>query len=139
MSVEKDYFEGRSVEITDLNKDERSRLRPIVGATLLASVLGALILYLAFYPRSVKAEETKPAPVYVAHIGSNRLSLFQDACALGDWFATWKKAQWFYQGRNFDACWKIQRDADDLYVYTVDANGDAGSIPLAMFHKDEDV
>lgn len=134
MSDQKQYFpDGHYVEWTDLNKDERSRLRPIVGAVIAAILIfGSLI-----YAVRAWAEGASPSTVLVAEVGENRLSIFQDTCALGGWFATWKKALWFYRGRNVDACWTIRRSADDgqYYADTVDADGDTGSIPMAMFRK----
>ena len=121
--------------IEQQTKEERATLAQRVIAVL--GVICALVL--VALATNAAAEEGKPATL-VAVVGENRLFLFPDPCPLGGWFATWKKAQWFYEGKPVEACWRAQRHGDGyVYADTVDAEGDAGAIPIAMFRKQEGV
>lgn len=108
----------------------RQYLRRIVGGLLVVAFLLFTVIW------ATKAHAADPSGAFVADIGTSKLFLYQEPCALGGWFSKWKKGTWQVEGKLFDACWKLQRDADDqVYVHTVDADGDAGSVPARMFKK----
>ena len=60
----KDYFQGQHVEMTDLNKDDRSRLRPIVGAVIAAMLIGSVLLYAAMAWTAPKAQGPQECVLY---------------------------------------------------------------------------
>lgn len=113
------------------SREARSYLRRLAGFVL---------LLIAVSCTSIVATKAYGAdmPTYVAEMGENKLFIFAEPCALGGWFTTWRKARWLFQGKSFESCWKLQRNADgDLYVHTVDTSGDAGMVPLGAFRKQE--
>lgn len=64
----------RTVELTSLNKDDRGRLREIVGAVLAASFIGSLLIYAV----SSLAEEI---PVHVVDQQMVKMRLLSSPCA----------------------------------------------------------
>lgn len=70
----KDYFEGKHVEWTDLNKDEREKLRPIVGGILVAVFLFLVLLFV--FP--VRATEI---PMHVIERQGVSIRLMRGPCA----------------------------------------------------------
>lgn len=110
----------------------RAYLRRIAGVVLCGALLVATVIW------ATKAYPEEPQAVaFVAEAGDNKLFIFPDPCPLGGWFEKWKKARWVFNGQSFEACWRIQRDGDGLYVHTVDAAGDAGVMPVDLFKKVE--
>lgn len=81
--------------------------------------------------------ETAQKPTSVAEIGGgNKLFIFHEPCPLGPWFTKWQKGRWIFAGKPYDACWRIERDANDnIVIKTVDDNGDTGSVPAQIFKK----
>jgi hypothetical protein len=65
--------------------------------------------------------------------GSDKLTITEQPCDIGPWFKEWKKATWYYQGRVFEACWRVMGNA----VMTIDSAGDLGAMPMQAFKKDE--
>lgn len=98
--------------------------------------LPVLVFFFCF-PTMAGAEAAPPP--FAAQLGQNRLVIYPEACTLGGWFAIWKKAQWFYNGKHYEACWRVQRDQQGLSVKTVDSEGEVGSVPLTMFKAEQGV
>lgn len=73
MAYDTEWSEGKRVEVTDLNKDDRSRLRPIVGAVLAAMLIGGSLIYAV----RAWAEEI---PVHVYEDEGVALQLFAAPC-----------------------------------------------------------
>lgn len=83
----------------------------------------AAILFL--FPMPAKAD-------YSVGNGDNKLTLTDKPCQLGGWFTGWLIAKMTYQGKKYDACWKLQGST----VVVVDSNGDMSNVPAQHFKKD---
>ena len=95
-----------------------------VGLCVLSLIVAAVLA-----PRAWAQDDSMEATA-----GGLRLVIHKDACQLGGWFKEWKKAEWYVNGQEVAACWRlIQRPDGSLSVSTVDAAGDPGSMPLSMF------
>lgn len=111
---------------SDDAKNARCYLRRIACGAIVLFVVACTATY---YTKAHAADSA----TLVAEIEGNKLFLFHEPCSLGGWFTKWKKARWDYEGKSFEACWRLQLGPDGLYVETVDANGDAGSVPTPFF------
>lgn len=122
---ETDWFEGYGVEPA-----QRLTVLPwLLWALLLAAMVAGMA-----YCSMASADE--PNVTFVAEVGENKLFIFPEPCTLGGWFEKWRKARWVFDGQSFEACWKLQRDHEgNIQVHTVDAAGDAGSVPVGYFKK----
>ena len=71
----------------------------------------------------------------------NKLTLLSEPCQLGPWFSNWKRAVYLWGGQTVEACWTGQNAPPPLgpTVYTIDAQGEIGSISVGLFRKDEPV
>lgn len=127
MSDDKEYFSGRHVELTDLSREDRSRLRPIVGAVIAAMLIGGLLLYAVSY-----AEETRRFSV---EDQNGKLTIDAKPCVVGGWFEKWKSASWFYQGKSYEACWTVQNGV----VVVIDSTGIVSAIPREVFKREEGI
>lgn len=96
-----------------------------------------LIVVVFCWPSILFADEA--APTFVAQMGDNKVYLYPAPCPLGGWFAEWRKAQWLYQGKFYESCWRLQRTEQGVFVHTVDANGDVGSLPASIFKKAQQI
>jgi hypothetical protein len=72
---------------------------------------------------------------YSVSNGNNRLTLTDKPCQLGGWFTGWKIARMIYEGKPYEACWRIQGET----VVVVDSNGDMSNVPARAFKKDVEV
>lgn len=63
----------------------------------------------------------------------NWVKLGDEACAASQWLQKdWKKAELFYEGRQYKACWRLV----DAQVYLLDAAGDVSVIPAQFFKRE---
>ena len=84
--------------------------------------------------------DAKAADTYTLRIGDHSVTLMQEPCDIGGWFKDWKKAQWIYEGKRYEACWRVQQGAQgNPVVHTIDSAGDVGTLPMQGFRKDEAV
>lgn len=72
---------------------------------------------------------------YSVSNGNNRLTLTDKDCQLGGWFKGWKVARMVYDGKTYEACWKLQGET----VVVVDSAGDMSNVPAQAFKKDVEV
>lgn len=130
----KDYFQGEVLDLYNGEvKEERLRKRNII-LWIMAALLIALPLL--FWAKKAFAD-TNMSFVYPG--SSNKVTLFQEPCRLGEWFKDWKRAVFLWNEKTFDACWRLQRTQQGMVVYTIDADGEVGEIPAFAFKKDEGV
>lgn len=107
-------------------KEERAHVRVWVGRILvLLAVLVTTVYATGAYADtySVKAQN------------GDSITLMDTPCTQGEWFKLWKAARFVYQGRSFEACWRVE----DTMVLVLDAEGDLSSVPMQAFSKDEGV
>lgn len=128
MSPDTRWFHDKRVELTDLSREDRSRLRPIVGAVIAAILIFGTLLYAV---RSY-AEETRRFSV---EDQNGKLTIEAKACSLGGWFASWRSARWFYQGKPYEACWSVQNGV----VVVIDSTGIVSAIPREAFKREEGI
>ena|SRR3990167_1260323 len=132
--------ERSRIELTDLSKDDRSRLRPIAGACA-AGALVAALLYLAFWPSKAQAAEVfrdkddrgGPAVLKLSDKPCTnakvRAHLFDKL--LDD--RRFKAATLFYWGREWAACW-VDRNG---IVHSMDEQGaPLQPVPRTAFKDD---
>lgn len=71
------------------------------------------------------------AETYSVTEGGDKLTLTMTPCE-HPWLKDWKVAKWVYQGKVYDACWKLMGDM----VMTIDSAGELGQVPKFVFKKD---
>jgi hypothetical protein len=133
MAHDTEWAEGQKWEETSLTKGERSRLRKIIGACLLGAFVAAVAVL------GIKEAKAEPAVSFTWPNTSNKVTLHMTPCELKPWFKTWKRAVYLWEGQSVEACWKAQRTPEGDLVFTLDAQGDIGQIPVGAFTRDEGV
>lgn len=128
MSPDTRWFHDKRVELTDLNREDRKILRPIVVACL----AGALAFFLVFgLVKCAIGEERR----FSVEDQNGKLTIEAKPCLLGGWFEKWMAASWFYQGKPYGACWSVQNGV----VVVIDSTGIVSAIPREAFKREEGI
>lgn len=123
---DKEWFEGLS---TDEARHHRWYLRRL-GFLLFA----AMALVFVLFPLKAWSD------TYSATNPEGKITLTKEPCNLGPWFKDWKAAKWFYQGKDYEACWRVQATQDDRrQIVIIDSSGLISSVSPGAFRKDEGV
>jgi hypothetical protein len=133
MSEDKDYFGGRRVELTDLNKDERSRLRPIVGAVVAAILVFGSLLYW----NNARAADAAPTLIIKSRIDGDFVKIWRKPCTSSEIkgivvphiLPLLQEAAMRYEGKDYKACW-VERDGNAVII---DEASDVTPLPLSSF------
>lgn len=100
------------------------------------AVLAMFLTLMAWWKSPGAADETPPSYILKWKNG-NSLTITPQPCAVdaGVWFKTWKRAEYVWEGKVIEACWRLTATG----IVTVDSAGDAGiyRYPLIGFHKVE--
>lgn len=133
MSPDTRWFHDKRVELTDLNKEERSRLRAIVGAV----ILGIFIFGTLLYAVGSFAE----GGTFSSVDEDGKLTITQDPCEkAGPWFAKWRAAQWMWRGKNYDACWSVAQTRDGgRVIVVIDSDGQISNIEPRRFRPEDGI
>jgi hypothetical protein len=114
----------RTVELTTLDKDERSRLRSIVGWILAASLIGGCALY------AVKAHA---GPILRAQAEGITVTIYEEACQLKEVTNLPKRATWTEKGKTFEGCIGAHPQFPVLMAYFTDKT--VVVLPVEMFTR----
>lgn len=113
-----EWFQGKRVELTDLNKDERGWLREKIGWALV-TILAATILYFGLpLIYSVRAQAAEVLRFLDDKGGPASLRLYEEKCTnetvnaqlrrmqvTPENIARFKRSTLFYWGREWASCW----------------------------------
>lgn len=84
----------------------------------------------------IAAAPTYAGEVYTWTAGNgDRVSLFDDACPNASGWMPMHRAEFFYRGKSYKACWALLRNI----VLIFDEDGDITPIPVDKFSKDTSV
>jgi hypothetical protein len=132
----------RTVELTDLNKDDRGRLREIVGAILFAIVLfGPLLYAVKLYAAPLfKNTGNDGQPVSLRLLDTPctdpKVSAHLKANVKEEFIPKFKSAVLYYGGKHWASCW-VEFNG---FVYSYDEEGapfnPPTGIPRALFQED---
>ena len=62
----------------------------------------------------------------------NSVSLHTGQCSTSPWLKEWKAATMVYQGKRYDACWRLQGST----VVILDSGGDITPVPAQAFKEE---
>lgn len=141
MSPDTRWFHDKRIELTDLNREDRRILRPIVGACLAGAL--AFVLVFGLVKCAIGAEVFRGID---DRGGQMVLKLYPEKCTneavlahlvrgeiAPEAIATFKKATLFYWGREWASCW-IEAGGR---VYSVDEEGAMlRPLPRSVFKND---
>ena len=86
-----------------------------------------LLLLLLLLPLGLHAEMVARDQI------GNWVKLLNEPCTASAWMQKdWKKAELFYDGRQYKACWRLA----NAEVYLLDAAGDVSIIPAYAFKQE---
>lgn len=91
--------ERSRVELTDLNREDRNRLRPIVGGIVAACAV-IFVLYLFVLPLKARA-----APIFQAEAEGTTVILTDEDCRLPEVSNLKKRAIWVEKGVTIEGCY----------------------------------
>jgi len=80
------------------------------------------------------------AETFSATNQNGKITRTAEPCQLGGWFKEWRSAKWFYQGKDYEACWTVQKNSEGgPLIVLVDSSGVVSSVPPAAFRKDDGI
>ena len=79
-------------------------------------------------------------PTFSVTSPEGKLTLTSEPCTQHPWMKNWQVARWQWRGKEYEACWKLQKSGpgpDDKLVAVIDSDGDVPSFDPRQFTKDE--
>lgn len=70
--------------------------------------------------------------LFVKDRAGSKITLKETACSIAGWFSKWKNAIVLYQGKTYQACWRLQADS----VVVIDSAGDVTPVPAGAFQRE---
>lgn len=111
---------------SDESKMARAYLRRIAGVVLCAVVLALTVVW---------ATQAYAATFTMKAEGGDWVRLSDEPCEVSAGWLKLQKAEMFYQGKLYAACWALVGDS----VLVLDEAGDISTLPIRAFRKDEPV
>ncbi len=103
-----------------------------IAFALLLVFAGAVLI-----PMYARADEQPQAKMFIARFpGGNWLRLYTQPCAVATGWLKMQRAEWFYKGKNYEACWVLKRDRDVTLVIVHDAEPNSSAYDAEMFEED---
>lgn len=96
---------------------------------VLVAILTGVCLAMALWSGKVRAD----SPTLIAQDPQgNWIRLHDEPCAAATAWFKLRRAEMFYQGKNYGACWRVEGGA----VLVFDDNGDFSMVPVQAFHRE---
>lgn len=98
----------------------------LIWALLAAGLIGCVFWASPAHATTYSAQDSR----------GNKVTLSDEKCASGlAWLEQWRKADMFYEGKEYQACWRVVGD----YVFVIDSAGDISPIRKEVFAKDQEI
>lgn len=68
-----------------------------------------------------------------------KLTLTAEPCKAHAWLKGWQEAKWYWRGKDYAACWRMQSDGHQKLVVVLDAAGDVTTFYPAQFVQDHGI
>ena len=89
-----------------------------------------LVILFILWALSSTAKAAAPSEYIATWPDGSTVTITQEPCSIkSPWFAKWKRAYYVWRGAKVEACWAGSGDA----VFTIDAAGEIGHIPVRAF------